>query len=164
MGLPQDLLDQAELLTVLDKKRPKQANLRRAISTAYYAVFHLLIEDGPNNWKVPGQQSRFARIFDHGRMRQAAERIPKRLAKPDAGDPILKSSPAQLDALLQIAESFNELQRERHRADYDTAAQWTRDECIEILKLAESVFTGWAKIRKSPAAQEFLFAMLSRDR
>ncbi len=42
MSLHADLLDQAEQLAHLDPRRRKQANLRRAISSAYYALFHLL--------------------------------------------------------------------------------------------------------------------------
>ena len=45
MSHPTDLLEQAVALRDLDPRRPKQANLRRAISSAYYAVFHQLIED-----------------------------------------------------------------------------------------------------------------------
>jgi hypothetical protein len=41
--LANDLLDQARLLATMDATRPKQASLRRAVSTAYYAVFHLLL-------------------------------------------------------------------------------------------------------------------------
>lgn len=33
----QDLIDQARVLATLDVGKPKQANLRRAISSAYYA-------------------------------------------------------------------------------------------------------------------------------
>ena len=41
----EDLLKQAARLATLDVKKPKQANLRRAISSAYYAVFHLLVDE-----------------------------------------------------------------------------------------------------------------------
>ena len=40
-----DLLQQAFHLATIDAKKPKQANLRRAVSSAYYAVFHLLIDE-----------------------------------------------------------------------------------------------------------------------
>jgi len=40
MSLHADLLDQAEQLAQLDPRRPKQANLRRSVSSAYYALFH----------------------------------------------------------------------------------------------------------------------------
>lgn len=39
-----DLLRQAERLAKLDPKRPRQANLRRAVSSAYYALFHFLVD------------------------------------------------------------------------------------------------------------------------
>ncbi len=38
MSLHADLLDQAEQLPQLDPRRPKQANLRRAISSAYFVT------------------------------------------------------------------------------------------------------------------------------
>jgi len=38
----EDLLDLADELAVKDQNRPKQASLRRAAATAYYAVFHAL--------------------------------------------------------------------------------------------------------------------------
>ena len=37
-----DLIETAHGLTELSPRRPSQANLRRAQSTAYYAVFHCL--------------------------------------------------------------------------------------------------------------------------
>jgi uncharacterized protein (UPF0332 family) len=45
MSLAIDLLNQAKELSLLDSKKPKQANLRRSVSTAYYALFHLLIDE-----------------------------------------------------------------------------------------------------------------------
>ena len=41
----EDLFSQAEKLAKLDVKKPKQANLRRAVSSAYYAVFHYLVHE-----------------------------------------------------------------------------------------------------------------------
>ena len=41
----EDCWMQAVSLAKMDVKKPKQANLRRAISSAYYAVFHLLIDE-----------------------------------------------------------------------------------------------------------------------
>lgn len=40
-----DLIQQAEMLATVDRRRPIQANLRRAVSAVYYAVFHLLVEE-----------------------------------------------------------------------------------------------------------------------
>jgi hypothetical protein len=46
VSLASDLLDQASTLAELDPMKPKQASLRRAISAAYYLVFHLLMMMG----------------------------------------------------------------------------------------------------------------------
>mgnify|MGYP000964758470 CR=1 FL=1 len=45
MSLHEDLLVHAEKLLTLDRTRPRQANLRRAVSAAYYALFRLLIQE-----------------------------------------------------------------------------------------------------------------------
>ena len=42
MALSDDFFQQAKMLVKLDKNRPKQINLRRSTSAAYYAVFHEL--------------------------------------------------------------------------------------------------------------------------
>ncbi|MBS1874595.1 MAG: hypothetical protein JSU00_15375 [Acidobacteria bacterium] len=52
MGLPEDLLEQADHLARWDWKHPKQASLRRAVSTAYYAVFHMLVSEAVAYWKL----------------------------------------------------------------------------------------------------------------
>jgi len=51
MGLAQDLLRQANHLATYEGANPSQASLRRAVSTAYYALFHLLIEDAAQRWQ-----------------------------------------------------------------------------------------------------------------
>ena len=43
--LHDDLLAQARHLATRERRRPKQASLRRAVSAAYYALFHYLIDD-----------------------------------------------------------------------------------------------------------------------
>ena len=43
MSLHSDLLEQATFLVKREPRRPRQASLRRAISAAYYSLFHLLI-------------------------------------------------------------------------------------------------------------------------
>jgi hypothetical protein len=72
MALPKDLLDQAERLLSQEPKRPKQARLRRAISTAYYALFHLLVSEAtkrmaPRSPKYLDLQMQ--RAFDHVAMK-----------------------------------------------------------------------------------------------
>ena len=42
MTLANDLLAQAKHLATKEPRRPRDASLRRAVSSAYYALFHLL--------------------------------------------------------------------------------------------------------------------------
>ncbi len=48
--LPEQLLEQANLLLTMP---PNQANIRRAVSSAYYALFHLLIRTIVLRWSEP---------------------------------------------------------------------------------------------------------------
>jgi hypothetical protein len=74
--LHQDLLAQSRLLAGLDPAAPKQADLRRAVSSAYYAVFHFFIHETVEHFATglpPDAASRvaIARAFVHGSMRAA---------------------------------------------------------------------------------------------
>jgi hypothetical protein len=66
MPLSEELLDVARSLTDLDSGEPRQASLRRAVSTAYYALFHLLVTEAASNWSRPELRSRIGRLFEHG--------------------------------------------------------------------------------------------------
>jgi len=68
MAFADDLLEQAYHLANLETGDPKQSSLRRSVSTAYYALFHLLIDEAVGNWGVARQRSILARTFDHGKM------------------------------------------------------------------------------------------------
>jgi hypothetical protein len=73
MSLASDLLEQAQHLSRRERRRPRQASLRRAISTAYYALFHLLIDDATSTLVSRAElRARFARAFDHGDMKNAS--------------------------------------------------------------------------------------------
>ena len=45
MNLHNELLRQARHLATKEPRRPLQASLRRAVSAAYYALYHLLVDD-----------------------------------------------------------------------------------------------------------------------
>src|SRR5438045_561666 len=73
MSLQGDLIEQAEHLVRRERGRPRQASLRRAISSAYYALFHLLIHEA--TFRVirnPSLRQRFSRAFEHGDMKNAS--------------------------------------------------------------------------------------------
>ena len=57
MALASDLLEQAYHLACREPKRPRQASLRRAVSTSCYALFHLLISEATLNWRQSSQRA-----------------------------------------------------------------------------------------------------------
>jgi hypothetical protein len=71
MGLAEDLLQQAWYLAKKERKTPRQASLRRAVSTAYYALFHFLVDEAVGKWDIARQRSVLARPFEHGKMNKS---------------------------------------------------------------------------------------------
>ncbi len=45
----------------------------RAVSTAYYALFHLLIDEAVGNWSIARQRSTLARTFEHKEMKRVCD-------------------------------------------------------------------------------------------
>jgi hypothetical protein len=72
MPFADDLLDQARHLGNKGDD-PTQASLRRSVSTAYYALFHLLIDDAVSKWAVARQRGALGRTFEHQAMRTVCE-------------------------------------------------------------------------------------------
>jgi uncharacterized protein (UPF0332 family) len=159
MGLAEDLLSQAHHLVSLDPKRPKQASLRRAISTSYYAVFHLFTANAALRFipKRPvGLVARVQRAFSHQEMRKACQAFSSRaLSEP------LLTLVGQLpsEQLRNIASAFIELQEQRHKADYDTGANFSRNETKAFLEKADSIFATWREIENTDEATVFLAAL-----
>lgn len=59
---------------------PNDAQLRRAVSTAYYAVFHTILQAAAERFMGPGQEhtggySLLYRSFNHGKMRAVCEKL-----------------------------------------------------------------------------------------
>lgn len=164
MGLPQDLLAQAMQLTRVDATRPRQANLRRAISAAYYALFHQLVTDASQRLSPrtpPALSSRIARAFSHSEMKQIS-RLVSDGHNSAVWFTLLPVPPTQ--ELRLVAYTFVRLQEERHEADYDLTLSYTRTEAIELVLLAETAFGVWKRIRRTDEANVFLTALLLHSR
>ena len=75
MAYHDELLRQALELLNKDPANSTQADLRRAVSGAYYALFHLLISETVKHWSLDVLRDGLARMFDHRVMAKASERI-----------------------------------------------------------------------------------------
>ncbi len=162
MDYPGDLLHQAELLARHDRRRPRQANLRRAVSSAYYALFHLLAASGAARLlsgagREPARVA-LSRSFEHKAMADACKDLARgaqsklRVALGGATVP---------QQLLDVARAFVELQEARHRADYDLSVQFSRQEALGLVQSAAQAFADWDASRKTVPADVLLAAMVA---
>ena len=166
MSYADHLLEQARHLAHRERKRPRQASLRRAISTAYYALFHLLISEATLNWKRADQRALLARFFEHGKMRAASER------QRGECNRFIDSTPPpapgrELDCMRHlhiVANTFIQAQQQRHTADYDNAGQWNRLRALTLISQVEAAFESWRAIRDEPAAHAYLISLLGNPR
>jgi len=160
VAIAQELLNQAVYLFGYQGANPDQAALRRTISTAYYALFHLLIEDAAQRWQ--GSASAIAgieRTFKHGPMRHISVQFGNPNWKDWRGERHLIPPD-----LRKVANAFVMLQQRRHTADYDNHFRWTATVVDTILTSARSAFQSWLSIRTHPIAGDYLLAMLLNSR
>lgn len=153
MGLADDLLEDARHLAAKGTAKKRASCMRRAVSTAYYAVFHLLVEDFVLNWPFVEQRARLARMFDHKKMRDAAF------------TPNDKRSPTLVEiALVDVKTAFRQLQADRHRADYDLSWNIVATDVSDAVTLAEDTFGKWRSIRTEDVARDHLLSMFGANR
>jgi hypothetical protein len=121
MGLAQDLLHGTDHPDTYKSANPDQASLRRAVSTAYYALFHLLVEEAGQRWSGSSEaRTGMERAFQHGPMKNTSMQFRKKI-----WEDWHSNQRAIPSAIQKIASAFVNLQEERHAADYDNHEQWT---------------------------------------
>lgn len=163
MAPPEQMLEQARHLATRDQTgRPREDNLRRAVSTAYYALFHFLVDQGCR-FIVPGRDQRplrgvLARAFEHGAMKKASTsfasgNLPAKLLPGLAGSPIPPD-------LRRIAETFRVLQEMRQAADYDPLRRFWRRDVLALVTRVEQDIRLWPGVRDTAAGRLYLLALL----
>ena len=164
MSLHADLLRQSRHLATREPRRPKHASLRRAISTAYYALFHLLIDEATARLVTGRDRARLrqalGRAFNHDAMKEAAQGFANNNISPKIRPAIGGLTPQR--ELVSVAAAFVDLQQARHEADYDTSRRFTRRESLDLVEQAEQAFTDWRVVRHSLQADVFLVALLAQ--
>lgn len=126
---PAKLLESADhLAETKGAGRPKAVRLRRAVSSAYYALFHCMCLEGARCLlpQAPQEQQLWmARAFQHKPTKDCCEWVAGRrgqIAREVRPLVIaLKTTP-----FVNVAESFCDLQEARHRADYDHLAPFAK--------------------------------------
>jgi len=123
---PNDLLETAQKLLDSEQKKPRQADLRRAMSTLYYAAFLTLAQNCADTLIGKTHTTRNSkawqqvyRALDHRMAKQACDRneVSNRFPR----------------FIVEFAEVFSDLQDKRHSADYDPGDRLTKSQ-VEIEK------------------------------
>ena len=160
-SLPEELLEQARLLLTFP---PNQANLRRAVSTAYYALFHLLIRATVLKWSDPIHQPRIGRMFEHERMKRVSGATIKSLGgEIDLGD-AQSIEIVQRTELTKVAQAFIILQQARHDADYNLERLLDPADAVAQVDRANSAFVSWEIVGDSEVARDYLFSLLFKEK
>ena len=149
-----------------------EVRVRRAVSAAYYALFHALADEGATQVASPRRtelqahsrrvselQVRVRRAFDHIEMKEVCSIFAKwnQGRARDALEAMLGGSPDP--RLRNIAAAFVELQEARHQADYDLVSLfWPQG--VRLVTLAMKAHEIWLEIRGEPQAVVFLTALL----
>ena len=130
----------------------EQIDFRRAVSAAYYAVFHLLTMTAAESWAAGRERHRFARLFEHGKLRAASKGLPGKL-KERLGDSASPDDQKTADTLGAIAKNFVALQQDRYSADYDNSRVWSYTEVENVILRAHDLYTSWDTVSKTPFAE-----------
>lgn len=152
MSLHRDLLTQARQLATHEPRRPKQASLRRAVSAAYYALFHLLV-DAASREVVSGQgqevlRQQVGRSLGHTDMKKACQAWAGWNPGSPA-QPLGRLVPSGPDSRVVILSSaFVELQQARHEADYDLSRRFSRSDVLALVGLAQEAFQAFSEMPK----------------
>lgn len=163
MSLAEDLREHAR--TLLDGL-PKEVQLRRAVSAAYYALFHLLssaVAEQMSPDSPVGLRGRTQRALEHGQMATAAKNF-SASGKPPLNLPKdIGFSELISPRLANVAQSFVDLQEARYLADYDVLnatgevnLRWAQ----QCLAKAEAAFQDWNIEKSSEGARVFLAALM----
>ena len=159
MALADNLLVQAYKLATMDAGIPAQANLRRAVCSAYYALFHQLVAAAVGlliPGTLAGLRARVSRSFQHNEMKRVCSRFAALRPSDDlASLPGTTISPQ----LLSVVQVFESLQQWRHIADYDVAFSFLRADALSSVREARQAFADWATMSDSDEATVFLAAL-----
>lgn len=127
--LPLDLIRSANEMIAANRGKPSQVSLRRATSSAYYAMFHCLARccadlliGGTNSDRSKPAWRQTYRALEYG------------TAKTACRDGDIKKFPKEIE---DFANQFVILQEARHKADYDPLERFYKSSVQADVRLAE---------------------------
>ena len=159
---PAELLGVARLLADADDSLPpSDAQLRRAVSSAYYAVFHKVLRAGAQRLMGPGSETRAGyrliyRGFTHSRLRDVCKRLAAGPLAPRMQEQLGRQAVGQ--DMRGFASYLVALQELRELADYDPQAVFPHSDAISAVEQAD--VTMQAFDRTPPDEQADVLALM----
>lgn len=146
------LLDLSIYIYYYTRRKKNLAELRRATSTAYYAVFHLFVSESSKHLgrglKHDVKVNLLSRVYSHTSMKSACQIFSKNtLPKIYSDFPFIQNNPVP-DDLKKICNLFISLQELRNRADYDSGWDYSTynsnaavaiDQANDVFELVKSL-------------------------
>lgn len=146
---PEHLLDQASrLIAASGAGKPRQADLRRAISCAYYALFHHVVAAAADEFigrtrKHRPEYSLAYRSIDHQRLREICTDLSKQMPPQKYASFIGKKGLG--DNIRAFATALIDLQEKRHAADYDPRASFRASDALLAISTSRDAMTRFGK-------------------
>jgi len=162
---PSHLLDQAsKLATPAGPGAARQADLRRAISASYYAVFHAIAAAAADDLIGATQQhtARYSlayRSIVHHELFKLCDALTKANISQKYA-PYLPAGPIDSD-LKDVASAVTMLQQKRHAADYDPLFRATTTDVTFAIQEARGALA--LLKRANPAARKAFLALVIFD-
>ena len=124
---PKNLLAIAKRLASGPKRgRPRQEDLRRAVSTAYYAMFHALARSNANLLVGSTRANRSDQAW-----RQLYRALDHSPAASAARGQQMAKFPQEIQ---DFAGQFVKMQSQRHTADYDPLETFSRSDVLQVIQ------------------------------
>ena len=176
MASERDFLKTAERLIPSGRGRPARGDLSRAVSSAYYHVFHLLTRESARLYTDdPRLVSQLARTLSHktlndvSEMFRAATEDPERTAVqklPAAlrGDWLSRADAGTVADINRMANALVRLQARRHKADYDLATDVTKAKAAEAVSIAKAASEAVDRVREHQAFRLYVGCFFGGER
>ena len=149
---PDHLFEQANKLITIQAGPPRQVDIRRAISAAYYATFHATITAAADQFIgiTNRDTSRYGLVYrsvSHTWLRDLC----KEVQKPNLSNKFKPHAPTNGFGpnITAFAAAVVELQEKRHAADYDVMIRMNKSDAVLAISTARAALRRFNKTSKA---------------
>jgi hypothetical protein len=149
---PDHLFEQANKLITIQAGPPRQVDIRRAISAAYYAMFHATITAAADQFigVTNRDTSRYGLVYrsvSHAWLRDLCREV----QKPNLINRFRPHAPGNGFGpnITTFAAAVVELQEKRHAADYDVMIRMNKSDAVLAINTAKAALRRFDKASKT---------------